>query len=59
VGLLVRDSEFWGCMSICVRTYVLDIVSVNVIGTVVDRLVKYNRADGIFSTWLIGREYAE
>ena len=54
-GLLVRDSEFWGCMSIYSYSSVLDIVIVNVIEIVGDRLVKYNRADGIFSTWLIGR----
>ena len=46
-GLLVRDSEFWGCMSICVHTYVLDIVTVNVTDIVVDRLVKYNRRQDV------------
>ena len=56
VGLLVRDSEFWGCMSIYAFAHVPGIVSDNVNRIVVDRLVKYKRANDLFSTWLIGRE---
>jgi len=42
-------------MSIYSYTSVPVIVSDNVIGTVVDHLVKYNEGGGIFSTRLMGR----